>query len=454
MKPQFFKLQNGLRVIFVDTQTFPTLTTLLLVGAGSRYENEINNGIAHFFEHMAFKGSKKYPNSFIISSTIEGLGGIFNAFTSKDHTGYWIKSTTEHFETVIDVLADMVQNPLLLAEEIEREKGVIVEEINMYEDTPQKKVGDLFENLLYQGNSLGYDISGKKKVVATFQKQTFDDYIHHFYQPKNAVLVVAGGLSQNQKSKIKNQNDKLKLKNNNETMKQWNNYLEIIQKKFSHWRNGEGGFFQKVKERQTRPQILLKYKKTEQTHFCLGFRAFSFFDSRKYVLSVLATILGGGMSSRLFIEVRERRGLCYYISTGRELYHDVGNIVTQAGVANDLDKIKKAIELILEEHKKMKKLEIRNWKLEIKKAKELLKGRLLLALEDSFNVASFFGTKKLLEGKIATPQEVIGNIEKITADDIVSVACDIFKAENLNLALIGPFVEKDLHGFITDLHGL
>jgi predicted Zn-dependent peptidase len=434
MKPEVYTLSNGLRVILVDTKTFPSLTTLLLVGAGSRYENEKNNGVAHFFEHMAFKGSKKYPNSFIITSTIEGLGGIVNAFTGKDHTGYWIKATNEHFKTAVDVLADMVQNPLLKEEEMEREKGVIVEEINMLEDMPQQKVGDLFERLLYQANPLGFEVSGKKEVVKTFQKHTFDDYRHHFYQPRNAVLVVAGGLVGNRHA--------CSLQD----------YLKIIEKKFSSWQNGKMGEFKKVSEKQLHPQILLKYKKTEQTHFCLGFRAFSFNDPRKYALSLLSTILGGGMSSRLFIEVRERRGLCYYISTGRELYHDCGNMVTQAGVANNLDKIKKAIEVILKEHGKMKKLEVgnlsraksRDWKLEIKKAKEMLKGRLLLSMEDSFNVASFFGTKKLLQDKTETPQETIKNLEKVTADDIVSVACDILKPKNLNIALIGPFERKEV----------
>lgn len=477
MKPEIFTLKNGLQVIFVDTKAFPTLTTLLLVGAGSRYENEKNNGIAHFFEHMAFKGSKKYASTFIISSTIEGLGGVFNAFTSKDHTGYWIKSTTEHFETVIDVLADMVQNPLLLNEEIEKEKGVIVEEINMYEDMPQKKVGDLFERLLYQGNPLGYEISGKKEVVATFQRGAFDDYIHRFYQPRNTVLVVAGGLglggsvspqlpvsaieavagfSAVRARKLRAAGDPSSATYGGEktpaacsadkglTSKQPSSlsyYLSIIEEKFSSWKNGQKASLQKVKETQNRPQILLKPKKTEQTHFCLGFRAFSFFDKRKYALSLLATILGGGMSSRLFIEVRERRGLCYYISTGRELYYDVGNMVTQAGVANDLDKLKKAIELILKEHKKIIRGEVK--KEELTKAKELIKGRLLLSMEDSFNVASFFGTKKLLQNKIETPQETIRNLEKINLNDIVNVASDIFKPKNLNLALIGPFEKKE-----------
>jgi len=423
MNPQTFTLKNGLQVVFVDTKTFPTLTTLLLVGAGSRYENEKNNGVAHFFEHMAFKGSKKYPNSFVISSTIEGLGGIFNAFTSKDHTGYWIKSTNEHFETAIDVISDMIQNPLLSPEEIEREKGVIAEEINLYEDTPMKKVGELFEGLLYQGNPLGFDIAGKKETVQLFNQLTFTEYIKNLYHPENAVLVVAGGLNQ-----IKN--EKLKMKN-------YNSKLKIIENKFKAWDNAERSRFIPIKESQTKPQMLIKYKKTEQVHFCLGFRAFSFNNPRKYTLHVLSAILGGGMSSRLFIQVRERRGLCYYISTGTELYSDCGNIVTQAGVVKEVDKIKEAIEAILNEHKKIIKGEITRD--ELKRAKELIKGRLMLSLEDSATVATFFGTKKLLQDKIETAEEVIKKIEAVTAEEITQLAKKIFIPKNLNLALIGPF---------------
>ncbi len=444
-------LANGLRVILVDTKAFPTLTTLLLVGAGSRYENEKNNGVAHFFEHMAFKGSKKYPDTYIISSIIEGAGGVFNAFTSKDHTGYWIKSTTDHFEKVIDVLADMVQNPLLKEEEIEREKGVIIEEINLYEDTPYRKVNEYFEWLLYKDHPLGFDIAGKKKTVQSFKRSTFIDYISRLYHPRNAVLVVAGGLNLKNvrhhdfspTSPPQSGGSPKSLAQN-----QMSSLLAIIEEKFSGWENGEKAGFERVKEDQRQPQIFVKHKKTEQAHFCLGYRTFSFNDQRKYALSVLAAILGGGMSSRLFIEVRERLGLCYYISTSREFYHDCGNIVTQAGVANDLDKIKKAVEVILKEHERMKKLEIGDWKLEIRKAKELLKGRLLLSLEDSQNVASFFGTKKLLEEKIETPAETVEKIEKVKDEEIAALAQEIFVPSRLNFALIGPFEEKDFEEII------
>ena len=437
MHPQTYTLKNGLQVIFIDTKTFPTLTTLLLVGAGSRYENEINNGVAHFFEHMAFKGSKKYSNSFVISSTVEGFGGVFNAFTSKDHTGYWIKATNEHFETMIDVIADMIQTPRLLEEEIEREKGVIVEEINMYEDMPQRKVGEIFETLLYKGSPLGFDIAGTKETVTKFTRQTFIDYINNLYQPNNAVLVVAGGLSDGKPQTAKNL-----------LSSPFVEYLEVIQEKFGNWQAGNKSSFIKIKEIQTKPQMLIKYKKTEQAHFSLGFRAFSFSDNRKYAMNLLATILGGGMSSRLFIQVRERRGLCYYISSGGEFYHDCGSFVTQAGVTNNLDKIKEAIKTILEEHNKIKKGDIK--KEELLKVKEMIKGRLMLSMEDSMNIASFFGTKKILQDKIETPEEIIKKIEAVTVDEIAELAKDIFTPERLNLAMIGPFEEGDFHGLLAD----
>jgi len=425
MKVQEHTLSNGLRILFIDTDAFPTLTTLLLVGAGSRYENEKNNGIAHFFEHMAFKGSKKYPNSFVIASTIEGLGGIFNAFTSKDHTGYWIKSTNEHFETVTDVLSDMVLHSALAEEEIEREKGVITEEINLYEDTPYRRVNELFEGLLYKGNPLGFEIAGTKDTVRTFDRATFTNYMDALYKPENAVLVVAGGLN-----KIKSLELRIK------------NYIDIIEEKFSKWKKGEKGSFNRVVENQKEPQILIKNKKTEQVHFCLGFRAFSFRDKRKYALNLLSLLLGGGMSSRLFIEVRERRGLCYYISTGRELYHDVGNIVTQAGVTSNPEKVKEAIRTILQEHKKIIQGDVKIE--ELNRVKELLKGRLLLSMEDSSNIASFFGTKLILEDKIQTPQDMIREIESIKVADVTQLAGQIFRPENLNLALIGNLTQNDI----------
>lgn len=465
MQEQIYTLKNGLTVILIDTEAFPSLTTLLLVGAGSRYENTKNNGIAHFFEHMAFKGSKKFPDSFTIASVIEGAGGVFNAFTSKDHTGYWIKSTVEHFERVVGVLSDMIIHPLLDREEIEREKGVITEEINMYEDMPQRKVGEIYESLLYAGHPLGYDIAGQKETVAQFNQSTFRDYMQELYHPKNAVLVVAGGLNKVKSASARQRRDgsqssqgpaigvneipyagKSKIKSSQLTHFQYSlqvdRYLEIIEKKFGDWTNGKKTDFERIEENQEKPQIHLVHKKTEQVHFCIGFRAFSFFDRRKYALSVLMAMLGGGMSSRLFIEVRERRGLCYYVGTSRELYHDAGTLVTQAGVSVNESKVKQAIEIILKEHRAITQGNIKDGELE--RAKELIKGRFILSLEDSSHVASFYGTQKILENDIHSPQRLIQAIEKITKEDIVSVASDIIRNERLNMAMIGPFDRKEV----------
>lgn len=413
MKTQIHTLGNGLKVILVDTKAFPSITSLLLVGAGSRYENEKNNGIAHFFEHMAFKGSKKYPTSMILASTIEGFGGVFNAFTSKDHTGYWIKAPVAHFETVIDVISDMILYPLLAEDEINREKGVIVEEINMYEDTPYRKVGELYEALIYANDPLGYDIAGTKQTVNSFDRQTFVDYIDDLYHPNNSVLVIAGGFE----SGI--------------------DYLKIVEDKFKGWANGGVGKHGLVVEKQSKPQIALKYKKTEQAHFCVGFRAYSRHDKRKYGLSVLSALLGGGMSSRLFYEVRERRGLCYYISTSRDLYEDTGNMVTQAGVTISLDKVQEALEVTLKEHKKVKDGAVTADELD--RAKELIKGRMVLSLEDSATVAGMYGQSMLLDGEIKDVDAVIKEIEKVTLNDIVTIASDIFVDKGLNMAMIGPF---------------
>ncbi len=425
MKSQIYTLENGLTVLLVDTESFPTVTTMILVGAGSRYENAKNNGIAHFFEHMAFKGSKKYPNSFDISSTIEGIGGVFNAFTAKDHTGYWVKAPGSHFETVIDVLSDMILHSLLVPEEIEREKGVIIEEINMYEDMPSRKVSDIFDEVIFKGNPLAWDIAGTRETVSSFDKKTFTSYINTYYHPQNAVVVIAGGLSHTA------------LGGNN-----FDYYKNMVEKRFSGWNAKKKKSFEHFNERQESKNIKVVNKKTEQAHFCIGYRAFPFSDERRHALTVLATILGGGMSSRLFMEVRERRGLCYYVSTGRELYEDTGYLVTQAGVTNNKKKVNESLQVIIDQHEKLKSIAVEPQ--ELIRAKELLKGRLLLSLEDSYKVASLQGTRYLFEERLIFPEQIIANIEAVTAEDIAQVAKDLFTEDRLNFALIGPFKEGDI----------
>ncbi|OGK16219.1 hypothetical protein A2690_03195 [Candidatus Roizmanbacteria bacterium RIFCSPHIGHO2_01_FULL_39_12b] len=415
-------LKNNLRVITVDTGAFPSATVMLLVGAGSRYENKKNNGIAHFFEHMAFKGSKKYPDAFAISSTIDNLGGNFNAFTSNDHTGYYVKAPVAHFEKVVDLLADMIQTPKLKQSDIEREKGVIVEEINMGKDNPAREVFDEYEKLVYKGNPLEMPTIGYKETVTKFTRKTFTDYMDELYKPSNIICVVAGGLSQS------GQPDEY--------------FQKIISDNLGNWKDKKTINFESYKSNQKTTDVIINKKKTEQIHFVLGFRTFSFFDKRRHTLSVLTAILGKGMSSRLFTEVREKRGLCYYIHSYTDLYADTGSMFTHAGVRSDMVQVQEAIRAILKEHVSITRGNVTD--VEIKKAKELLKGGLLLSLEDTFHVAQYFGRGLLLEKEIKNPNDLIASIEAVNRNEIIDLAKQIFVSENLNLAFIGNIRKQDV----------
>ncbi|OGK64682.1 hypothetical protein A2209_01310 [Candidatus Roizmanbacteria bacterium RIFOXYA1_FULL_41_12] len=408
-----YKLKNGLRVLLLDTQAFPSVATLLLVSAGSRYENKKNNGIAHFFEHMAFKGSQKYPSALSISTLLDGIGSQQNAFTSKDHTGYWIKAPLKHFATVIDVLSEMLLHSLLKSEEVEREKGVIIEEINMYEDLPQYKVWDVFEDIIFPHSPLGYPTTGTKEIVSSFNRQTFTNYMDCLYRPNNAVLVVAGGLN-GQESTIKEQ----------------------IEAKFGSWQPKPTQEFVPINQQQARPQTNLISKATEQAHFVIGYPAFSRSSRHKYGLNVLTAILGGGMSSRLFYELRERRGLCYYIQSGMELYEETGYMYTRAGVNVSQVKIEQAISLIIKEQQKIIQAKLK--KDELNKAKEMIKGRTILALEDSFDLASFFGKRELFDQSEKDLETVLNKIDQVSLEEVIELAKQILKPDKLNLALISP----------------
>lgn len=423
MQPHIHTLPNGLKVILVDTKAFPSITTILLVNAGSRFENTKNNGIAHFFEHMAFKGSKKYPSAHMLASIVDGFGGEFNAFTSKDYTGYYIKAPTQFGDTMIDVLADMIKNPLLLEEELQKEKGVICQEIGMYEDTPQRSIYDVYENLLYKGTPLGMNVLGTTETINSFTQKTFKDYMGSLYFPNNAVFVVAGGLGG--KDGI-------------------TEFTKRIDTHFADWEKGKPVHFEKAEDKQTAPDLLVKYKKaTEQAHLCFGYRTFKEQDPRKHALSVFTAILGAGMSSRLFTEVREKRGLCYAIRTMTDHYADVGNMLTYAGVSTDLEKVKEAIKVIRSEHEKIATSAVTDE--ELRKGKEILKGHMLLSLEDTLNVAFMYGKDLLHEGKIEQVEEVMAKIDAVTSEEVTKIAETVVQQKLSNLAVIGPF--KDPSAF-------
>jgi predicted Zn-dependent peptidase len=404
-------LSNGLRIITVPMPSFESVTVMVMVGAGSRYENFNNNGISHFLEHMAFKGTKKRPTAMDIASIIDGVGGEFNAFTGKETTGYYIKSSNSHVSLCCDLLSDMLQNSLLDSLEIEKEKGVIIEEINMYEDTPMRKLGDVYEQLLYGDTPMGWDIAGTKEVIRKIKRNDFIGYMKDLYSPHNMTVVIAGGITAKE--------------------------MEIlIDKYFAQMRRFDIQKATKVLDDQIKPAFLLKEKKTEQVHLALGVRTVPLEHKDRYALDVLAAILGGGMSSRLFEEVREKRGLAYYVRSSSDMYTDCGTLVSTAGV--DPTRVYDAVQVILEEYKKITQSNSIKEK-ELLKAKEFLKGHFVLELEDSRSVASFYAHQELLESKILTPLEMNKKIDAVTAEDVSQVAKAYLISKTLNLAVIGNF---------------
>ena len=404
-------LENGLRLLTVPMPSFESATVLVMVGAGSRYETKQNNGISHFLEHMAFKGTKKRPSALEISSLIDGMGGEFNAFTGKEATGFYIKSSVNRIETSFDVISDMLQNSLFDPKEIEKERGVILEEINLYEDTPMRKIGDIFEQLLYGDTPMGWDIAGEKDVIKKVQRGDFMDYMSKLYSADNITIALAGGTT-------------------------FERNVLLAKKYFSRMKRFKTVSYPKIAEDQKSPKVFIKHKKTEQAHLAIGFRTVPNDHPDKYSLSVLSAVLGGGMSSRLFHQVRERRGLAYYVRSNTDSYRDCGSFASFAGL--DPKRIKEAIKVILHEHGKIANINKIPDK-ELKKAKEYLKGHLVLEMEDSRSVAAFYAQQELLEKEIDNLDIVLEKIEKVASEDVVRVAKKYFVNNNLNLAIIGDF---------------
>ena len=416
-------LSNGLRVLTIPMPSFESATVMVMVGAGSRYETRQNSGIAHFLEHMAFKGTQKRPNALDISTIIDGMGGESNASTGKEVTAYYIKSEASKIEISMDILSDMLQNSKLDSKEIEKEKGVIIEEINMYEDNPMRDIGDVYERLVYGDTPLGWNIVGGKNIVRKITREDFTSYMKSLYSPHNMTVVFAGGI------------DSKKA-------------VGLAEKYLGNMTRFDTLTFSKYKEKQEKPKLFLKTKKTEQAHIAIGFRTVKSDHPDKYPLEVLAAILGGGMSSRLFHEVRERRGLGYYVFASSDCYQDAGSMVSMAGV--DLKRVQEAISVILTEHKKIKDKGLKIKDEELKKAKEYLKGHMVLGLENSRAVAYYYASQELLEKEIDDPDQTMKKIDAVTIKQIENVAKKYFVEKGLNIAIIGNFpsgqeFEKLLH---------
>ncbi len=401
---------NKSRLIYIPTPGTEAVTVLFLFAVGSRYEKAEINGVSHFIEHLMFKGTKKRPTTLHISKELDGVGAEFNAFTGKDYTGYYIKTNHENVTLAVDVLSDMLLNSKFDQKEMNRERGVIIEEINMYHDNPIMYIENVCEDSIYSGSSLGWDIAGPVAVIKKVPREKLLQYKNQYYQPDNMVIAVAGKID-----------DKIK---------------GLIEKKFVHYfkQTKKPEQYVPFKFTQKEPRIKIKFRETKQVQLGLGFGAYGYGDSRTYAMHLLTIILGGNMSSRLFISVRERRGLAYFVRCYPNFYQDVGNVFIQSGL--DISRLDNAIKVIMEELRKIKKGVTSK---ELKDAKEFIRGKMVLNLEDSSHVAEYFAKQELLMGEILTPDQKMKKYDAVTATEIRDAARDIFRKELLNLALIGPF---------------
>jgi predicted Zn-dependent peptidase len=407
-------LPNGLRVVTKKLENTKAVTVLILVGAGSRYEVPRINGLSHFLEHMFFKGAQKYKNTKEVSEAIDGVGGDFNAFTGKEYAGYYVKVADQHMDTALDVLADMLIHSKFDPAEIDKERGVIMEEYNMYQDTPMHQIGWDFERLLYGDQPMGWDQVGTKEVIMAVQQEDFKDYQKKLYSPDNTVIAVSGNVD-------------------HEAL------MEKIQALFTFEATKKAFEFDAIKKNENPQKIYLRTKKTEQAHVLLGFPGYDEQHRMHYPAKILAIILGGNMSSRMFLNVREAQGLAYYISTSTDDYTDTGSFTTNAGVS--LDGIDKAIVAIIDEYKKVitEPVDAK----ELKKAKDYLKGKLVLRLEDSEEYAHLVGKYELLYSKEQSLEKLMEEVDKVTIEQVQQVAKDLFKEEELYLAVIGPYEDEE-----------
>lgn len=412
-KPKKKILKNGLRIITVPMKENPTVTVLVLVGTGSDYETKKVNGISHFLEHMCFKGTTKRPTAQVISHELDALGCQYNAFTDHEMTGYYAKSDAKNFTKIFDVVSDIYLNSTFPEAEIQKEKGVIIEEINMYEDMPQRHVQDMFQEVLYGDQPAGWNIAGPKENIRNMERVDFIKYKASHYVAENTVIVVCGSVT------------------NDEVYKEVSRHFKDVPITIK-------GKKVKTKNSQSKPNVLVKYKQTDQTHFVLGVRSFDLFDKRNPILSVLGGILGAGMSSRLFHKLREEMGVAYYVRAYNDTSLDHGSFQISAGVNNA--RTEEVIQEILKECNRLSKEEVSAS--ELAKVKSYLIGNMKLSLESTDDIASFHGTQEVLRGESKTLDDKIKKIQTVTAKDIKNLAQKIFKTQALNLAIIGPFKEK------------
>jgi len=401
-------LNNGLRVITVPMEENETVMVLVLVNTGTEFETRKTNGLSHFLEHMCFKGTKKRPSAAIIANELDSLGAENNAFTDREATGYYARGDRRHFKKLLDIVADIFLNSTFPPTEIEKEKGVIKGEIEMYLDLPQSVAYQKFLKILYGDTPGGWPTLGTIETISQFTQETFLNYHRRRYFAENSLLVVAGGISEKE-------------------------VLKEAAEKFQNLPRGKVSKKENFEKKQKKPTFLFTEKKTDQTHLVLGVRAKNLFDKKAPVQNVLAALLGQGMSSRLFLKLRDEMGAGYYVRASSHKLTDRGFLSVEAGISNE--KVPAAIAAILEEFRRLK-TELVSEK-ELRKTKDFIIGHLKLSLETSDEVAEFFGFQEILGKPIETPKEVIAKIEKVTRQDLRRLAAEIFTTNRLNLSLVG-----------------
>src|SRR6476659_9535994 len=387
---------NGLRLLTAPMPQAQSVSCFVMLAAGSRYETADTNGIAHFSEHMFFKGTERRPTARDIAGEVDAIGGEFNAFTSKEYTGYYVKCAAEHRDVALDVIVDMLRNSKFDSGEMDREKGVIIEEMNMYFDTPRDFVDGVYEELIYGADHpLGWDIIGRKETVQSATRDTFMDYLGQWYRPSRMVVGVGGRIG--------------------------DGLTERIEELLGDLAAEETGSPLPAQPLPNGSRVNVHTKQSDQAHVVLGVRSRPIVDPDRYVLMVLSTVLGGGMSSRLFTEVRERRGLAYYVFATNHAYTDAGSLYAQAGV--DIERIDDAVETVAAELRKIATEAVPEE--ELRKAKSFAKGRFAPQIESPHGLIMFGRRREVLEGQAPEPDEVVAGIEAVTAEDVQRVALDL-----------------------------
>jgi predicted Zn-dependent peptidase len=403
-------LDNGLRVVSETMPSTRSVAVSVYVGAGSRYETPEQAGMSHLLEHLLFKGTCKRPTPQEISELIEGVGGVMNAGTDRELTVYYAKVARVHFDRAADVLADMVRHPLMANEELEKERNVVIEEIASTGDSPAQLVDVLLDATMWPGQPLGRDVAGTEESVAALTRDGTVTYLRRQYVPNNIVVAVAGAIEHEE-------------------------VVAALRGTLGDWQPGKPSVWFPAVDGQHGPRIAVKYKKTEQAHIEIAVHAVSSRDPDRFALDLISVILGEGMSSRLFLELREKRALCYDVHSYTAHYLDTGSFAVYAAV--DPKKTVEAAKALIEELSRLSAAGVTDD--ELHKAKELSKGRLLLRMEDTRSVSGWLGGQEMLNGEIKTPDDVVALVDAVTMDDMRRVATKILRQDRLTMALVGPF---------------